>query len=622
MITEEDLAKLDEITFVLEGRDKPTLLCLSVGSYKKAEELSRAVEERLPAYRFQTLNLRGQQVGSLFQAIREQVPARVLESKPVEYLLHVYGLEDSLFISRGENPTLSTLIQELNFERENLFRIFPFCILLWTTPYFVDNLKKHAPDLWDWITYSYSFDDTESSDTEQFDAENWQNLPVGRLKEREQRIKELEQRFSSLALSQASTERVLREKITVQKLLGRECAAAFRFPEAVRAYQSVLALLRQLPKKTVDEEAELHYLLGETQLEMHDFSQAHEHFRKSLLLQQQTRDPRNFGATYHQIGMVYHAQRRWDDALYNYKKALNCKKKVGLFHELGSCYHQIGRVYQEQRHYSEALDNYEQALAWKIKTGQQHLLGITYHQIGRLFELQRSWKDALDNYKKALKFYEKTDQHYLGGTYQQIGTVYMEQELWGEALDNYEKALRWQEKTGQHHQIGGTYHQIGRVYHEQQRWSEALESYESALKWEEDSNQHHQIGGTYHQIGNIYIEQRCWREALESLRKALVWEEKTGQLYLKGRTLHQIGRVYEEQRRWSEALRFYIDSFIWIVRYDKENAQVVEAAIARIRAKIHRHRRERLFQKVTGQLPDELKGKISHLLLGKEEAVA
>lgn len=398
MITEEDLAKLDEITFVLEGRDKPTLVCLSVGSYKKAEELSSAVEQRLPAYRFETLNLRGQQVESLFQAIREQVPAKVLESRPVEYMLHVYGLEDSLFISRGDKPTLSTLIQELNFERENLFRAFPFCILLWTTPYFVDNLKKHAPDLWDWITYTYTFDDKECSETARVESEDWKKLPTGRLAEREERIKELEEKFSSLALGKGGTQRILREKLTVQKLLGREYETASRFSEAIVAYQAVLSLLGQLPKRLVDEEAEVHFLLGNTQLDALQFDQAHNHFEISLKLQQEVGDTSNLGSTFHEIGLAYQAQRHWSEALESYQKAIDSYENIGQHHELGGTFHQIGRVYQEQRCWSEALEFFKKALYWFEKTVQDNELGRTFHQIGRVYEEQRRWSEALKFY--------------------------------------------------------------------------------------------------------------------------------------------------------------------------------------------------------------------------------
>ena len=484
MITEEDLAKLDEITFVLEGRDKPTLVCLSVASYKKAEELSKAVEERLPAYRFETLNLRGQQVGSLFQAIREQVPARVLESRPVEYVLHVFGLEDSLFVSRGNKPTLSTLIQELNFERENLFRIFPFCILLWTTPYFVDNLKKHAQDLWDWITYSYSFDDTECAESAQVDSEHWQNLPDGRLAEREKRIEELEEKFRSLALGGGATERIIREKITVQKLLGREYSAAFRFNEAVLAYQTVLALLGQLPARLIDEEAELHYLLGSTQLDVYKLDQALEHLQTSLELQQQANLTYNIGATYHQMGRVYEGHRKWSEALESYQSALFWKEKAEKHDEFGSTYHQIGNVHADQEHWNEALESYQMALNWDKKTGQPQEMGSTHHQIGRVYEKQLRWSEALESYQKALKWKEQTRQdHEMWGTYHQIGMVYEKQQRWSDALDNYDKALIWEEKTGQIQGMGRTYHQIGTVYEKQRRWSKALTFYLHALVW-------------------------------------------------------------------------------------------------------------------------------------------
>jgi len=526
MIEEADRLQLEEISFVLADRTKPTVVCMAVGSYQKRDELRRELSSRLPQYKSATLDLSGIHITSLFTAIKERAPQEVLNSRPVEYLLHIFGIEDSLFVAKDGGIADSSLIAELNLERENLFHEFPCCLILWTTPHFVEKLRKEAPDLFDWITYSYHFADQNCAPL----AEDPRPLgsPIGVTQERKQRILEMEEKLERLQLDSDAPERVLRSKLALYKTLGAEYLGVFRNDDSIRCYTAALSLIRQVPHRA-NEEAELHFFLGDAHLQARHFDLALSHYQKSLIIEENDADSIHVGTLYHQIGIIYHEQRDWDEALENYRVALGWEQKTGQQHEMGSTWHQIGRVYQAQRNWANALESYRNALDWQERTGRQHEMGGTYHQIGIVYQEQGDLAHALGSYLKALEWKKKTDQqHEMGSTWHQIGLVYQGRRDWAKALESYRKALEWKEKTGQQHEMGSTRHQIGLVYQEQRDWAKALESYRNALELDEKAGQFHELGGTWHQIGRVYEEQVKYDEALDNYLTAVGLCRKTG----------------------------------------------------------------------------------------------
>ena len=60
-------------------------------------------------------------------------------------------------------------------------------------------------------------------------------------------------------------------------------------------------------------------------------------------------------------------------------------------------------VYHLQRKWNQSLESYHKALEWKLKTGNEFKFGSTYTQIGMVYHEQRKWKLSLENYQNALE---------------------------------------------------------------------------------------------------------------------------------------------------------------------------------------------------------------------------
>jgi len=170
-IVENNNEQWEQLAFVLEERDKPTLIVIGFDTYAARKRIHEQIIQKFSNYKFYDLDISTQSVVSLHKAFLTNLPESVLTSKSGEYIVNVFGLENSLFTIHGNEIIESPLIRQLNFEREILFREFPFITIIWSDSYTVTALKKKAKDLWDWISYQFEFK-TESEEQENIYSPN------------------------------------------------------------------------------------------------------------------------------------------------------------------------------------------------------------------------------------------------------------------------------------------------------------------------------------------------------------------------------------------------------------------------------------------------------------------
>jgi len=502
-LSEEEKQKKNEMLFTLSDRDRGTLAMIVTNNEWKKNELYQFLKGHLQGYHFFDLDLTPHTYISLYKALQELLPSNVLQSEPVQYLVSVTGLESSLYKTEDGKVEFSSLVAQLNFERELIFRQ-PYIILLWVNEGFDRELRKKAPDLMHWMSKRFVFDEDKADGFEV--AEEAISYGVvkkkGKIPERQERIRQLEETWGKLCWHHEDQARLIKDKINLLLLLGKEYGAAFEFEKAEEAFKKASTLNDRIG---AGQEIELCY----------------------------------------QLGSLYYNFHKYDLALNYFEKTLDLASKTSELH-LGNIYHMMGMSSAGKQKWGEALKNYEQALEWYEKMGNEYELADTYHQIGMVYEEQQKWDGALKNYEQALEWYKKTGNEYeLGGTYHQIGMVYGAQRKWDEALKNYEQALEWKMKTGNEYEVGMTYHQIGRVYQGQRKWEEALKNYERALEWKMKTGNEYELGSTYHQIGRVYEERRELNKALEYFQKTLENESKYDHFFLDS-TKQSIARIEEK----------------------------------------------------------------------------
>jgi tetratricopeptide (TPR) repeat protein len=479
-ISEQEKQTRNEMLFTRSDRDRGTLAMAITPNAWKRKEIYRFLKEHLDEYSFFDLDLTSHTYTSLNRALQELLPKSILESEPVQYLVNITGLESSLYKTEDGKIEFSSLVAQLNFERELIFNQ-PYIILLWISEGFDKELQKKAPDLMHWMSKRFVFEENGPDGMEVAEAaiEYGTVRKKGKIPERLDRIRQLEETWEKLCLHNVDKARLIKDKINLLRLLGKEYAAAFEFQKAEEAFQKALALNAKIK---ADLDGELLFEIGDFYYDFNRFELALKYFQKSLEWAKKYGRP-DIGNVYHMIGMVYQHQRQMKKALQSYRQALEWSEKENSGYYFGSTYHQIGMVYEKQRKWEDSLRYFRLALDWKEKTGNDYELGSTYHQIGRVYEEQRKWDEALRYYQLALDSNKKVGNEYaLGGAYHQMGMVYEEQQMWEESLKYYQLALETYKEAGNEYGLGGTYQQVGRVEEKLGEYGSALAYFEKAVE--------------------------------------------------------------------------------------------------------------------------------------------
>lgn len=575
----------NEMLFTLSNRDSGTLAIVVTGSEKQTRDLQGFLKEHLTEYQFYDLDLTPHSYTSLDKALSDLLPTAIKNAAPAEWVINITGLENNIYRNKDGRIEYSALLPQLNFEREQLFKQ-PQILVLWMSKSFYIELRKKAPDLMHWLSNRFVFDDDSSSlDIVEETNNKGEIKERGRIVKRTHRIKELEASWEKLCLDHEDKERLIRDKINILILLGKEYREAFDFSNSEVVLKKALALSEKVQSKEV---GMVYFELGSTYIKFYKLNDALLYYKKSLSFDENAQNNYFLGVNYHQIGIVYSEQREWTKALYYYTKSIEWNEKNGNDFALGNNYHQIGWVYAEQRKYQQALDSYKKAIELQLHSKNYFDLGSTFHQIGMVYDGQQQWQKALDSYQNAIESKMKTGNKFeLGGTYHNIGVVYHKQQNWHEALFAYEKAIDWYKETGNEFEIGSSFYQMGMVNEDEQNFEQALDNYRKAFEWFKKTENEFRLGSVYHQIGIVYQKHQNWQEALNNYLKAIEWKIKTENLFELGRTYHQIGKVYEEQNKLYDAKKYFVLAKENIEKFDNINLDIANDSIERIEQKIN-----------------------------------
>ncbi len=435
----DEPATLDQLVFALGQRDEPTVALVECDSLAKRRELEAALAARMPEYQYRTLDVTPYAVTSLLHTLNEHLPLAIRTSRPVTWVVHVHGLENSHLLNPDGHLAPAPLTAQLNLERELLFRQVPYLIVLWGDADFFRTLQREAPDFWHWVTYRFRFEDHTARPVADLPPLPAKRLPGdGNVAERQARIAELRDRYDHLALDDSNKQRLLKDKINILSLLGQEYDAAFLYPQAEEVYLKAIALQERMREEDNDR-----------------------------------------GGVWFELGNMYLDQKRFPEAQAAYERC----KTLGSAINTGAILYQFGEVYREQQQWEAALTHYQQALKWAKKTANARLMGSTYHGLGILYADQQQWPLALENYRQALEWEQRIGNALaMGATHHQLGRAYQAQGRWALALENYQQAINQDQSTGNNSGLGAEYYQIGRLYEEQQRYAEARRWFEKAIE--------------------------------------------------------------------------------------------------------------------------------------------
>ncbi len=259
-----------------------------------------------------------------------------------------------------------------------------------------------------------------------------------------------------------------------------------------------------------------------------DYEQAVKLYQQAL---ERHRDDRNRAVSWHNLGDVYYALDRPNDALAAYQQAIKLDPQRAIYpNSLGNLYGALGR-------YEQAIAAYQQA----VKLDPEYMLA--YNSLGNIYGTLGRDKEASEAYQKVIEL--KPDYAW---AYNNLGFIRARQGAYEAAVTLYRQALdrhqRDQDKAVSWNNLGSVYEALGDD-------PEALTAYRQATMLDPA------YAWPYYNLGLIYKRQADNEAALTAFQQALDRLDAKRDADQAARALNELGGLYWALDRPEAALDAY-----------------------------------------------------------------
>ena len=333
--------------------------------------------------------------------------------------------------------------------------------------------------------------------------------------------------------------------------------------------------------QTLNNEGEVHYLLGE-------LKEALDSFARALDLWIQSGDRRGQALAHINLGYTHSDSGNLQKASDNFRQALALWRAVEDRRGEALSQTALGAINSFIGERQLALNAYEQALRIFRAYGDQQSESVALNSIGQVYEDLSDLQTALDYYKLALELNRRNGnrdseaviRYYVGRVYRLMG----ENE---QALSYYNQSLRLCRKLGKKRVAAYVVNDIGIISDLLGQRQFALEQYKEVLKFYREAGDRRGQANTLKTIGDIHYSTgereraaACYEEALSYSRAA--WD-RSGE----AEAMYSIARAERDAGNLDQALN-YITASIKII--EAMRSQVISHQLrASFFASIHKH---------------------------------
>ena len=223
-------------------------------------------------------------------------------------------------------------------------------------------------------------------------------------------------------------------------------------------------------------------------------------------LNQAVKLKQDYAPVYGLLGAIYWSQKKYDDAISQFQKAIlftaDDSAKANLYSSLGSVYLQKGNKDEGLKHVREAI---------RLSPNNPSF----YETLASIYVGQDKLEETLEALNKATAL--RTEPTANPGPYHYLGVTYAIRFMHKRNEKDFEEAIRWLKKAVETRPNDAMYHRaLGMTYRSHSDADEALASYKKAI--ENDPKN----AGYYYDLADIYANLKNNKEAaIEALKKAI-----------------------------------------------------------------------------------------------------
>lgn len=240
----------------------------------------------------------------------------------------------------------------------------------------------------------------------------------------------------------------------------------------------------RLSRKAKDRKAESQFLgiRAIQQIRLSKYSEALKDLFSALSISESLDDSLRIGNVLNNIGNVYRATNKLDNAKDYYTRALTIQQSIGDSSGISFSYNNLGIIYMMQAKYDQGMELWGKSLEMKLAVGDSSAAAATLGNMAMYYRDIGETKKALNYLHRAEAIELATkDYHGLAINYSNVAELYSKQNNFLLAFDYYDKSIAYGKKANSREVIAETYSKMTRTYEYMGDFRSALECYRKQI---------------------------------------------------------------------------------------------------------------------------------------------
>lgn len=232
---------------------------------------------------------------------------------------------------------------------------------------------------------------------------------------------------------------------------------------------------------------------------------------------------------HNRLGLVYLAERQWDDAIAALQSAEKLAVKNGNVPELPLILNDMAVAYSKKgmRERSQAL--LDRSIKMAEKENDLLCLARDYNTLGTLHRSHNEHREAIAAYEKSLAYLAQANDHFRrAAVYNNLGDEYSDLADWTKSLQFFELSLQISKEAADTIGQARTLTNLMRVYWNSDRPSEAIAAGQLAANYFETLRDDYNAGNAMLRLARLYRSEKRRDAALETYGRAIELYQKAG----------------------------------------------------------------------------------------------
>ena len=263
-----------------------------------------------------------------------------------------------------------------------------------------------------------------------------------------------------------------------------------------------------------------------------------------------------------QMGIAYMNLNQLEEALKNFKGALEIRKALGLQKGVASSLNMIAKVQNKLGNSNEALADYKESLAGFQRIGDKRNTAIIMMNLGSFYSDHNNYDDALKSTNDALTlFRELGDEANQALSLNNLGSIRFYMGNFQDALTYYQQAYQIRDRLKLTDQMAESLHNLAETNVDLGQYETAVSQYLRALEIRRNSGDQNGVAINSSSLGALFTEQGKYDSALSALQESLKdFKQSNDQSWLMVEAMGRYGNTLSQVGRWDEGQTYLEDA--------------------------------------------------------------